>query len=64
VAQWNLRQPGWSALGGGLGCVTAECTGAYANAVDAAPGALSVTGNFGTAGAVGSDNFARWVLKS
>lgn len=60
VAQWNLATPGWSALGSGLGCVTDDCTGSYANAVDAAPDGIYITGNFGIAGNQGSDNFARW----
>jgi trimeric autotransporter adhesin len=60
VAQWNLLTPGWSALGSGLGCVTDDCTGSYANAVDAAPDGIYITGNFGIAGDQGSDNFARW----
>ncbi len=60
VAQWNLQAPGWSALGSGLGCVTGDCTGSYANAVDAAPAGIYVTGNFGIAGVQGSDNFALW----
>jgi trimeric autotransporter adhesin len=60
VAQWNLDTPGWSALGDGLSCVTDDCTGSYANAVDAAPDGIYITGNFGIAGGQGSGNFARW----
>jgi hypothetical protein len=60
VAQWNLQTPGWSALGDGLSCVTDDCTDTYANAVDAAPDGIYVTGNFGIAGDQGADNFARW----
>ena len=50
----------WAKLGSGLGCVTGDCTGSYATAVDAAAGGIDVTGNFGIAGDQGSDNFARW----
>ncbi len=60
VAQWNLQTPGWSALGSGLSCVSDDCTGDYANAVDAAPAGIYVTGNFGVAGVQGSGNFALW----
>jgi hypothetical protein len=60
VAQWNLTTLGWSALGSGLSCVSDDCTGTYANAVDAAPSGIYVAGNFGVAGAQGSDNFALW----
>jgi hypothetical protein len=60
VAQWNISTPRWSALGSGLGCVTGDCTANYASAVDAAPSGIFVTGNFGTAGGVGSDNLALW----
>ena len=60
VAQWNLQTPGWSALGSGLSCVSDDCTGDYANAVDAAPAGIYVAGNFGVAGVQGSGNFALW----
>jgi trimeric autotransporter adhesin len=60
VAQWNLQTPGWSALGSGLSCVSDDCTSTYANAVDAAPAGIYVTGIFGIAGAAGSNNFALW----
>jgi hypothetical protein len=60
VAQWDLQTPGWSALGSGLSCVSDDCTGDYANAVDAAPAGIYVTGNFGVAGVQGSGNFALW----
>jgi hypothetical protein len=60
VAQWNLQTPGWSPLGSGLSCVADDCTGVYANAVDATPAGIYVAGNFGIAGVQGSDNFARW----
>jgi hypothetical protein len=61
VAQWDLTALTWSALGSGLSCVADDCTGSYANAVDAAPDGVYVAGNFGIAGSQGSDNFARWV---
>jgi hypothetical protein len=60
VAQWNLTTPGWSALGSGLSCVSDDCNGTYANAVDSAPGGIFVAGNFGIAGVQGSDSFALW----
>ncbi len=60
VAQWSLLTPGWSALGSGIGCVSGDCTSSYANAVDAAPAGIYVTGNFGIAGVQGSDSFALW----
>jgi hypothetical protein len=60
VAQWNIQAPGWSALGSGLGCVSDDCTGSYANAVDAGAGGIYVTGNFGMAGGQAADNFALW----
>ncbi len=63
VAQWSLQTPGWSALGSGLGCVSDDCTGSYAEAVDAAPGGIYVTGNLGTADGKGSDNLALWTRR-
>ena len=41
--------PGWSALGSGLSCVSDDCNSTYANAVDAAPSGIFVVGNFGIA---------------